>query len=73
MEHDMERVKQQQEAVRRSGKTNMFDVSTVQRIAFEADFHDLVVWIDQHEDSEYLAMASEAAEEYRDEDLEFEV
>ena len=35
-------------AVRDTGRTNMFDVNAVQRIAFEMDLYELVAWIDDH-------------------------
>jgi len=34
-------------AVRATGRTNMFDIRTVQRIAFEMDFHELVLLIEE--------------------------
>ena len=39
--------KEQLLAVRSTGLTNMFDISTVQRIAFEMDFHELVLLIEE--------------------------
>lgn len=57
-------VLRQQEAVRRSGKTNMLDYSTVQRIAYESDFHALVTFIEQASNEEYIEMAEKAAEWY---------
>jgi len=57
-------VLQQQEAVRRSGRTNMLDVTTVTLIAVDAGFDELVVWIEDHSHSEYVAMASRAAEQF---------
>ena len=68
-----DKVLQQQEAVRRSGKTNMLDVAAVQSIAYDADFHQLVSWIEEHTHSEYVDMASRAAEKYRDEDIDYQV
>lgn len=50
-------VMQQYEAVRRSGKTNMLDTSTVQVIAYESDFHALVTFIEDCTDAEYMEMA----------------
>lgn len=35
-------------AVRDIGLTNMFDVTAVQRIAYDMNFYDLVTWIDSH-------------------------
>jgi hypothetical protein len=43
-----EKVKEQILKVRNTGKTNMFDVSMVQRIAFEMDMYDLVNYIEDH-------------------------
>jgi hypothetical protein len=55
-------VMQQYEAVRRSGKTNMFDVDTVQVIAYECDFHELVVFIEDKDPKEVIEMGERAAE-----------
>jgi hypothetical protein len=66
-------VLQQQEAIRRSGRTNMLDVSAVQRIAYEAGFHELVTWIEQHSHTEYVDMASQASQQFRGEDLDVDV
>ena len=35
-------------AVRDSGKTNMLDTNMVQRIAYDNDFFDLVIYIEEH-------------------------
>jgi len=35
-------------AIRESGRTNMFDVNTVQRLAYEQDFYELVLWLEGH-------------------------
>lgn len=35
-------------AIRDSGRTNMFDIPTVQRIAFQEEFYDLVVYLEEH-------------------------
>lgn len=42
------KIKEQILAVRNTGRTNMFDVNAVQRIAFEMDFYELVAWIEDH-------------------------
>lgn len=42
------KIKEQILAVRDSGRTNMFDTSMVQQIAFENDFHELVIFIEDH-------------------------
>ena len=34
--------------IRDSGATNMFDFNTVQRLAYEQDFYELVTWMDEH-------------------------
>ncbi len=38
------------EAVRLSGKTNMFDVSMVQKLAFDMEYFETVLWIEDHPD-----------------------
>ena len=42
-----EKIKEQIEVIRLSGKTNMFNLNTVQRLAFEQNFHELVCWIEE--------------------------
>ena len=42
------RVKEQIIAVRDSGKTNMFDTNMVQRIAFDNNYYELVMYIEEH-------------------------
>ena len=42
-------IKQQILIIRDTGRTNMFDVNMVQRLAFERDFHELVCWLEDHE------------------------
>ncbi len=34
--------------IRDGGQTNMFDVRTVQRLAHEAGFYELVMYIEEH-------------------------
>ena len=34
--------------IRDSGATNMFDFNTVQRLAYEQDFYELVTWMEEH-------------------------
>ena len=34
--------------IRDSGETNMFDKNTVQRMAFEKDFFELVIYLEEH-------------------------
>ena len=43
-----ERVKEQILAIRDTGLTNMFDVNTVQRLAYERDFYELVLYLEDH-------------------------
>ena len=40
-----EKVKEQILAIRDTGLTNMFDVTTVQRLAYERDFYELTLRI----------------------------
>ena len=35
-------------AIRDTGLTNMFDTNMVQRLAYERDFYELVVFIEEH-------------------------
>lgn len=42
-----EKVKEQILAIRDIGLTNMFDLRTVQRLAYERDFYDLVIFIEE--------------------------
>ena len=41
-------VKEQILAIRDTGLTNMFDVNTVQRLAYERDFYELVLYLEDH-------------------------
>ncbi len=43
---DKKKVIAQYEAIRRLGQTNMFDKNTVQRIAYENEFYELVTAIE---------------------------
>ena len=43
-----ETVKQQILAIRDTGLTNMFDVRTVQHIANDRSFYELVVYLEEH-------------------------
>ena len=43
-----EKVKEQILAIRDTGLTNMFDVNTVQRLAYELDFYELVLYLEDH-------------------------
>ena len=48
-----DKIKEQILAVRDTALTNMFDTNAVQRIAYERDFYELVVFIKEHKD-EYV-------------------
>ena len=41
-------VKEQILAIRETGITNVFDLPVVQRLAYERDFFDLVVFLEEH-------------------------
>lgn len=41
-------IKEQILIIRETGLTNMFDLPMVQRLAYERDFFDLVVYIEEH-------------------------
>ena len=41
------KVKEQILAVRDTGLTNMFDINAVQRIAYEMDFYELVLFLEE--------------------------
>ena len=43
-----ETIKDQILAIRDTGLTNMFDVNAVQRLAYERDFYELVVYLDEN-------------------------
>lgn len=43
-----ERVKEQILEIRATGITNMFDLPVVQRLAFERDFFELVIYLEEH-------------------------
>ncbi len=42
------KIKEQILAIRDTGLTNMFDVATVQRIAYDMDFYELVVYLEEN-------------------------
>ena len=42
------KIKEQILAVRDTGLTNMFDVTAVQRIAFDMELYKLVTWLEDH-------------------------
>ena len=43
-----EKIKEQILKIRDTGLTNMLDLRTVQQIAFDMDYFELVVFIDEH-------------------------
>ena len=43
-----EKIKEQILAIRDTGLTNMFDIHAVQRLAYERDFYELVMFIEEH-------------------------
>ena len=43
-----EKIKEQILAVRDTSLTNMFDVNAVQRLAYERDFYELVVYLEEN-------------------------
>ena len=43
-----DKIREQILAIRDTGLTNMFDVPMVQRLAFERDMYELVVWLEDH-------------------------
>ena len=43
-----EKVKEQILAIRDTGLTNMFDVKMVQRLVFDRDYYDLVIFLEEH-------------------------
>ncbi|WP_274939962.1 DUF5049 domain-containing protein [Chordicoccus furentiruminis] len=43
-----ERIKEQILAIRETGETNMFDVPVVQRMAFDRNYYELVVFLEEH-------------------------
>lgn len=48
-----EKIRQQILAVRATGRTNMFDIHVVQRIAHEMRLYELVIFLEEHR-SEYV-------------------
>ncbi|MBR5163737.1 MAG: DUF5049 domain-containing protein [Schwartzia sp.] len=43
-----EEIREQIMAIRDTGLTNMFDLNTVQRLAYEREFYELVMFIEDH-------------------------
>ncbi|EOS23536.1 hypothetical protein C806_03042 [Lachnospiraceae bacterium 3-1] len=48
-----ERIKEQIEAVRQSGETNMLDTRMVQWIANRENYYELVIYLEEHQE-EYV-------------------
>ncbi len=48
--------------IRDSGATNMFDFNTVQRLAYDQDFYELVNWMEEHK-NEYGRLIMYGAED----------
>ena len=48
-----EKIREQILAIRRTGRTNMFDVPMVQNIAHEMRLYELVIFLEEHR-SEYV-------------------
>lgn len=44
------KVREQIFVIRNTGLTNMFDVNTVQRMAHEMNFFELMVFLEEHKD-----------------------
>ena len=47
-----QKIKEQILAIRDTGLTNMFDIGMVQRLAYERDFYELFLYLEDHR-SEY--------------------
>ena len=43
-----ERIKEQILAIRETGETNMFDIPVVQRMAFDRNYYELVIFLEEH-------------------------
>jgi len=48
-----EKIREQIMAIRDSGAANMMDATRVQRLAFEQDFHELVIFLEENR-KEYI-------------------
>ena len=56
-----ETIRRQILAIRDTGLTNMFDIPTVQRLAYERDYFDLVCFLEDHrKEYAHFIMTSEA-------------
>ena len=61
-----DKVREQILKVRETGKTNMFDIYTVQRIGLKMGFYDMVIFIEEHK-SEYVNFILHGDEKSREE------
>lgn len=60
-----EKLKKQILAVRDTGKTNMFDVGMVQRVANDMGFYDLVIFLeDRHKRIDYAQFIMTGEDKY---------
>ena len=57
-----EKIKEQILAIRDSGLTNMFDVGMVQKLAYDREFFDLVIYLEEHK-KEYCHFIMYGSEE----------
>ena len=57
-----DKVYQQLEAVRRSGKTNMMDVNKVQVIAYKSDYYELTCFIEDSKPGEVIRALQQGVE-----------
>ena len=56
-----ETIKEQILAIRDTGLTNMFDVNAVQRLAYERDFYELAVYLEENrKEYVYFILTGEA-------------
>ena len=63
-EEFMNKVMQQQEAIRESSVINMFDMNGVQSIASDMGSSELVTFIEEANAAEYVEMAQEARDKF---------
>lgn len=63
-EEFMNKVMQQQEAIRESSVINMFDMNGVQSIASDMGSSELVTFIEEANADEYIEMAQEARDKF---------
>jgi len=43
-----EKIREQILRIRDTGETNMFDIPVVQRMAFDRNFYELVIYLEEH-------------------------